>query len=67
MPVPSKMADLFTIAASNSPAGSDLIGNSLDDYLRAAYAILRSTNALASASIAAASTTDLSTADAESV
>ncbi|NKJ22030.1 hypothetical protein FHW85_002546 [Dyella sp. SG609] len=35
MPVPVKMADLFTIAASNSPAGSDPIGNSLDDYLRA--------------------------------
>jgi hypothetical protein len=35
MPVPSKMADLFTLPASNSPAGSDAIGNSLDDYMRA--------------------------------
>lgn len=35
MPVPSTMADIFTTAASNSPAGSDAIGNSLDDYLRA--------------------------------
>lgn len=29
------MSDLATLAASNSPAGSDAIGNSLDDYLRA--------------------------------
>lgn len=45
MPVPSKMADLSTLASSNSPAGSDAIGNSLDDYLRAISAIVRSTNA----------------------
>jgi hypothetical protein len=65
MPVPSKMSDLFTLAASNSPAGSDLIGNTLDDYIRSHAAIIRSTNALASASVAAASTTDLSTSDGE--
>lgn len=35
MPVPSSMSDLSATAASNSPAGSDAIGNSLDDYLRA--------------------------------
>lgn len=35
MPVPNKMQDLSTLAASNSPAGSDAIGNSLDDYIRA--------------------------------
>lgn len=39
------MSDLSTLAASNSPSGSDAIGNSLDDYLRAAFAIMRSTNA----------------------
>jgi hypothetical protein len=67
MPVPATMADLSLSAASNSPAGGDPIGNTLDDYLRAHAAILRSTNALASASIASASTTDLGSADAESV
>lgn len=67
MPVPNTMQDLFTLASSNSPAGTEAIGNSLDNYIRAQAAILRSTNALASATIAAASTTDIATADAESV
>lgn len=67
MPVPAKMADLFTIASSNSPAGSEAIGNSLDDYLRALAAIMRSTNAVSSFTLASASTTDLGTADAEHV
>lgn len=67
MPVPNTMADLATLAGSNSPAGSEAIGNSLDNYLRAISAILRSTNALASATIAAASTTDIGSADGESV
>lgn len=67
MPVPNKMADLFTLASSNSPAGSDAIGNSLDDYLRAAFAIIRSTNAISSASLVASSTTDLGSSDGENV
>lgn len=67
MAVPNSMADLATLAGSNSPAGSEAIGNSLDNYLRAHAAIIRSTNAIASATIAAASTTDLATADGESV
>lgn len=67
MPVPSKMADLYTIASSNSPSGSEAIGNSLDDYLRSAFSILRSTNALSSFTLASASTVDLGTADAEHV
>ena len=67
MAVPTKMTDLATLAASNSPAGSDAIGNSLDDYLRSHAAIIRSTNALSSASVAAATTTDIGAADAESV
>jgi hypothetical protein len=41
MPVPSTIADLSTTAASNSPAGSDAIGTSLDDYLRAIQAIIK--------------------------
>jgi hypothetical protein len=61
------MGDLATLASSNSPAGAEVIGNSLDNYLRSHGAIIRSTNALASATIAAASTTDLASADAESV
>lgn len=67
MPVPSKMADLYTIPSSNSPSGSEAIGNSLDDYLRSAFSILRSTNALSSFTLASASTVDLGTADAEHV
>lgn len=35
MPVPSSMSDLSLTAASNSPAGADAVGNTLDDYLRA--------------------------------
>lgn len=42
MPVPSSITDLSTTAASNSPAGTDPISNSLDDYLRAIQAIIRS-------------------------
>lgn len=41
MAVPSAITDLSTTAASNSPAGSDAIGTSLDDYLRAGYAFTR--------------------------
>lgn len=67
MPVPSTMADLSLTAANNSPQGTDPIGNALDDYLRSIQAILRSTNALAPASIASASTTDIGSAAAESV
>lgn len=35
MPVPSSMSDLATLASSNSPAGTEAIGNSLDNYIRA--------------------------------
>lgn len=55
------------MAASNSPAGSDAIGNSLDDYIRAIQSIVRSTNANSSATIASASTTDLGSSDGEAV
>lgn len=43
MTVPTDLGDLSTTAASNSPAGSDAIGTSLDDYLRAIQAIIRQT------------------------
>jgi hypothetical protein len=61
------MSDLSLTAASNSPAGTDAIGNSLDDFLRAHAAIMRSTYALASSAIASASSIDVAAADAESV
>jgi hypothetical protein len=61
------MADLPTLASSNSPAGTEAIGNSLDDYIRSHGAIIRSTNAIASATIAAAATIDVANADGESV
>jgi hypothetical protein len=61
------MQDLSTQAASNSPSGSDPIGNSLDDYLRGIQAIVRQTNALSSATIPSASTTDIGAGDAQSV
>lgn len=67
MPVPSSMADLFSLAASNSPAGTEAISNNLDNYLRAGFAITRSTNAISSSTISAASTTDIATSDAEHV
>lgn len=67
MPVPNSMADLATLASSNFPTGTEAIGNSLDNYIRAISAIIRSTNAIASASIASASTTDIALADGESV
>lgn len=45
MPVPSSIADLSTTFASNSPAGSDAVGTSLDEYLRAIQGILKQTQA----------------------
>lgn len=39
----------------------------MDDYIRAGFAILRSTNAISSASIASASTTDLGSSDGQAV
>lgn len=41
MGVPTAITDLSTTAASNSPAGSDSIGTSLDDYLRIIQAFER--------------------------
>lgn len=39
--IPTSIGDLSSTPASNSPAGTDVIGTSLDDYLRAIQAILR--------------------------
>lgn len=67
MPVPNSMADLSTLASSNFPTGTESIGNNLDNYIRSHAAIIRSTNAISSATIASASTTDLASADGEQV
>ena len=67
MPVPTTLSDLSLTPASNSPAGSDAIGNSLDDYLRSIQAILRSTNAISTSTIASAATVDVGASDAEVV
>lgn len=67
MPVPTSMQDLSAAAASNSPQGSENVAPNLDNYLRAHAAIVRQTYALATSSIASASTTDVAAADGESV
>lgn len=67
MPVPTSMQDLATLASSNYPTGTEPIGNSLDNYIRAISAIIRSTNAVSSSTIAAASTVNLSGSDGEFV
>ena len=41
MAVPTTITDLSTTAASNSPAGSESIGTSLDDYIRSVQAIIK--------------------------
>lgn len=58
MAVPSVITDLNVSAASNSPAGTDPIGNTLDDFLRSFQAMLRREQAQG-ASIASASTTNI--------
>ena len=55
MPVQDTMESLTTVASSNYPAGSDSIGNTLDDYLRAIQAILRRTEAQGAALTSTAS------------
>lgn len=41
MPVPNTIADLNQAAASNFPLGTDTVGPSLDDYLRAGFSFTR--------------------------
>lgn len=58
MAVPTVMTDLSTTAASNSPAGSDPIGTTADDFFRAHAAIVRRLQAQG-ANVASASTVNL--------
>ena len=45
MPVPTVITDLSTVAASNSPAGTDAVFPDLDDYLRAHASFIAKTRA----------------------
>lgn len=61
MPVQGSMQSLTAVAASNSPAGTDAISNTLDDYLRSLSGILRFTEAMA-ASLTATNSMSLAAA-----
>lgn len=63
MPVPTTLRGISTTAASNSPAGTDAIGSTLDDYLRSIQTVFRQYLASQGTAMTAASTVDLSTAD----
>lgn len=57
MPVPTSITDLSTTAASNSPAGSEMVFPSLDDYLRAHAAFIAQLNAADATKVAKAGDT----------
>lgn len=59
MAVPTRITDFSTTAASNFPAGTEAVGTSLDDYLRAYQAVVALDLSSKGADIASASTTDL--------
>lgn len=63
MPVPTTLRGISTTASSNSPAGTDAIGSTLDDYLRSIQTVFRQYLASQGSAMTAASTVDLSTAD----
>jgi hypothetical protein len=68
MPVPTKMADIPSQTPSACyPTGAEVVGNNMDDYIRANAAITRSTNAISTSTIASAATTDIALSDAERV
>ena len=67
MPIPTSLSDLSQTAADNYPTGSEVIGSNLDNYLRAHASFIKSFYSLASSSITAASTVDVSASDGESV
>ena len=68
MPIPAKMADIPSqTPASNYPTGAEVVGNNMDDYIRALSGIIRSTNAISTSTIASAATCDIALSDAERV
>ena len=59
MAAPTRIYDISTTAASNFPTGSEAVGTSLDDYLRAIQTVYRLDLASKGNDIASAATTDL--------
>lgn len=59
MAAPTRIYDISTTAASNSPTGSESVGTSLDDYLRAIQTVYRLDLASKGLDIASATSTDL--------
>lgn len=63
MGVPTQLSDLSATAASNSPAGGDTVGTTMDDFIRAHASIIArisvGTDALATPAIGAATGTSL--------
>jgi microcystin-dependent protein len=59
MGVPTILSDISISAANNSPAGTDAIGTTADDYFRSIQAVIRAGLAHKGADIASATTTDL--------
>ena len=50
MPIPTSVSDLDSVAANNSPAGTDVIGTTLDNYIRAHASIIKQVSDSLSAS-----------------
>ncbi len=63
MGIPTTLRGISATAGSNSPAGTDVIGSTADDYLRSIQAVIRQYLASVASNIVSATTTDLSTAD----
>ena len=63
MAVPTQLSDLSATAASNSPAGGDTVGTTMDDYIRSHASIIArisaGTDALATPALGAATGTSL--------
>ena len=61
MAVPTQLSDLSATAASNSPAGTDTVGTTMDDFIRAHASIIArisaGTDALATPALGAATAT----------
>lgn len=66
MPFPTSIRDMNTVAASNSPPGSEAVGTSLDEYLRAIQSSIRNFWAIGG-DVTAAATIDCNAFDSEAV
>lgn len=62
MPIPTSIADLSKVASENSPAGTESVKGTIDDYLRAAFAMIKQLADLAggpTVSLASAATVNI--------